>query len=63
MIQGKKYDKSIDMWCLGIIIYEMLTGWPPFVAESRNKIFIKIMNDSLYFDPLDKISAEAQDLI
>jgi serine/threonine protein kinase len=28
--QGKRYGKRIDMWALGIIVYQMLTGKHPF---------------------------------
>lgn len=31
VISGESYDRSIDWWALGIIVYEMLVGLPPFV--------------------------------
>lgn len=30
MIDGKDYDVSIDIWCCGVMLYEMLNGTPPF---------------------------------
>jgi serine/threonine protein kinase len=30
MIDGKEYDSSVDIWCLGVMLYEMLHGLPPF---------------------------------
>jgi serine/threonine protein kinase len=30
MIDGKDYDSSIDIWCCGVMLYEMLHGFPPF---------------------------------
>ena len=30
MLQKKAYDKSVDWWSVGILIYEMLVGQPPF---------------------------------
>jgi serine/threonine protein kinase len=63
MILGQKHDKQIDFWCFGIIIYEMLTGWPPFIGKNRQMIFNKILSFDIEFDPIDKISDQAQDII
>lgn len=30
MVDGKDYDNSIDIWCCGVMLYEMLHGLPPF---------------------------------
>lgn len=32
MIRGEKYDESVDIWAIGIIMYELLVGKPPFEA-------------------------------
>mmetsp|Transcript_6796 Transcript_6796/g.4893 ORF Transcript_6796/g.4893 Transcript_6796/m.4893 type:complete len:90 (+) Transcript_6796:128-397(+) len=35
-----KYDRSVDVWSLGTIFYEMLTGLPPF----RTRTMIELQN-------------------
>ena len=30
MVDGKEYDSSVDIWCCGVMLYEMLHGLPPF---------------------------------
>lgn len=36
-IQGKGHNKSVDWWCLGIMIYEMFVGHSPFQLQSKNR--------------------------
>lgn len=36
MINGIGYDKGIDWWAVGIMIYEMLVGCNPFNIENVN---------------------------
>ena len=36
------YDESCDMWAIGVITYCLLTGYPPFNADSEQKLFNKI---------------------
>jgi serum/glucocorticoid-regulated kinase 2 len=36
------HGKPVDWWCLGSIIFEMVTGLPPFYCNSRNELFDKI---------------------
>jgi serine/threonine protein kinase len=35
MIKGTGHGKSVDWWSLGILIFDMLTGTPPFVSKNQ----------------------------
>ena len=36
---GDSYNKNIDFWCLGIFLYELLSGTTPFI--DNKKLIIK----------------------
>ncbi|KAM9955413.1 hypothetical protein ACTFIR_011851 [Dictyostelium discoideum] len=42
VINNSGYGKTVDWWALGIIIFEMLSGQPPFISKNPDKIFRKI---------------------
>lgn len=45
VLKGQSYDKSIDVWSLGIIIYVLLIGYLPFDSEDKQVIIEKTIND------------------
>ncbi|KAJ3278195.1 hypothetical protein HK104_002574 [Borealophlyctis nickersoniae] len=62
MIEGKGHNKSVDLWCLGILAYEFLVGIPPFEDRTSLKAtYKKIANVELTVPGY--VSDEAKDLI
>ncbi|OHS99266.1 AGC family protein kinase [Tritrichomonas foetus] len=49
MLCGKSYTKAVDWWSYGIIIYEMLTGLPPFYDENVNNMYAQIVSGTVIF--------------
>lgn len=49
-LQG--YNKAVDWWALGVLIYEMAAGYPPFFADQPIQIYEKIVSGKVFvFDP------------
>lgn len=44
MLLGKRHDKNVDWWALGIMIYELLAGIPPFYNKDTTVMFNNIKN-------------------
>jgi len=65
ILTAESYDKSVDLWSVGVIIYILLSGYPPFYADSAPALFKKIMDVKYDFDDSvwDDISESAKDII
>eukprot|EP00823_Brevimastigomonas_motovehiculus_P005177 TRINITY_DN364_c1_g6_i1.p1 TRINITY_DN364_c1_g6~~TRINITY_DN364_c1_g6_i1.p1 ORF type:complete len:778 (-),score=258.93 TRINITY_DN364_c1_g6_i1:217-2550(-) len=61
IVTGKGHGKGVDWWTLGILIYEMLAGYPPFYDEDPMKTYSKIVQGNVNFPK--EFSKEAINLI
>lgn len=59
ILKGDQLTKAADLWALGCIIYQMISGLPPFRAGSEYLIFQKILDRDLQFpDGFDGLAAD-----
>lgn len=42
-----RYDHTVDIYAMGVLLYEMLTGQPPFVGESMGEVLMKHMSQEV----------------
>ncbi|PIA25565.1 hypothetical protein AQUCO_11100023v1 [Aquilegia coerulea] len=64
-VLGRSYGKEIDVWSAGVILYILLSGVPPFWAETEKGIFDSILEGKIDLKsaPWPSISVSAKDLI
>ncbi|XP_023415310.2 ribosomal protein S6 kinase beta-2 isoform X3 [Loxodonta africana] len=55
------HNRAVDWWSLGALMYDMLTGSPPFTAENRKKTMDKIVKGKLVLPPY--LTPDARDLV
>lgn len=61
VISTKPYNKSVDWWSFGILIYEMLAGYTPFYDSNTMKTYENILNGKLKFPNF--FNPDVQDLL
>lgn len=58
IVQSKGHNKAVDWWALGILIFEMLAGYPPYYDENPFSIYDKILVGKIewprHLDPIAK---------
>lgn len=65
VLRRKGYDHTVDLWSLGVVLYKMLCGYPPFREDNEAQLFNKILNADFDFPERDwdSVSSSAKDLI
>ncbi|XP_077514968.1 protein kinase, cAMP-dependent, catalytic subunit 3 isoform X2 [Amblyomma americanum] len=58
IIQSKGHNRAVDWWALGVLIYEMLAGYPPYFDDNPFAIYEKILAGKVewprHIDPVAK---------
>ena len=61
VLKGEQYNELADIWSIGVILFELLIGKPPFEAKNI-KVLMKKIEDGEYYVPrevaLSKIEIE-----
>lgn len=61
IVTGVGHGKAVDWWSLGILLYELTVGIPPFYSQNVNEMYNKIQHGVLRFPPF--LSEECKSII
>jgi len=65
ILEGQQYDTQADMWSLGVIVYILLGGYPPFIEQNQRDLFRKIRKGDYEFheEYWGQVSEDAKTMI
>jgi serine/threonine protein kinase len=65
ILEGSPYDERADLWSVGVILYILLGGYPPFIESTQRELFRKIRKGDYEFheEYWGTVSSEAKELI
>jgi len=61
ILKGQGHGKAVDWWSLGVLLFEMIVGLPPFYSENINDMYDLILKSELKFP--QNVPADARDLL
>jgi serine/threonine protein kinase len=61
MLRRTGHNRTVDWYLLGVLIYEMLVGIPPYFSSNRDELFQNIQKAQLKLPKI--LSEEAKNLI
>ena len=56
LLIGQGYNKAVDWWALGVLVYEMAAGYPPFFADQPIQIYEKIVSGKVSMQLIFRVS-------
>ena len=61
MLSNNDYGRAVDFYCLGVLLYELLTGLPPHYSTDRLKMYQSIVTKEEIYPKF--LSPNAKDLL
>ncbi len=61
LLQKKYYDYTVDIWGLGVLLFELMHGHSPYRAKKIDQIYDNIINKRMKFS--SRISEDVKDLL
>jgi serine/threonine protein kinase len=65
ILMNKPYGLKVDTWAVGVILYTLLCGYPPFYSEDQQALFTQIKKGVYVFDApyWDDVSSSAKEVV